>query len=88
MNRKVKVIGKVQGVFFRKSTQEKANELGIRGWIRNEQDGSVCGEIEGTPEAIDQMEAWLKVGPERAVVQTFLSEEGDEKGYLDFEIKR
>ena len=86
MNKKIQVIGKVQGVFFRKRTQEKARELAITGWVRNEPDGSVRGEIEGTPEAIDQMEAWLKVGPEKAVVQTLHSEEGEEKGYLDFEI--
>ena len=88
MNKKIQVIGKVQGVFFRKRTQEKARELAVTGWVRNEADGSVSAEIEGNPEAITKMEAWLRVGPERAVVETILSEEGEEKGYLDFEIKR
>jgi len=88
MNKKIQVIGKVQGVFFRKRTQEKARELGVTGWVSNETDGSVRAELEGKPEAITKMEAWLKVGPERAVVETILSEEGEEKGYLDFEIRR
>ncbi len=38
---RIKVTGRVQGVFFRASTKEKAEELGINGWVRNEPDGSV-----------------------------------------------
>ena len=38
-----RVLGKVQGVFFRKNTQKTAKELGLNGWVRNEADGTVTG---------------------------------------------
>jgi len=87
-NKRIKVIGKVQGVFFRKSTQEKARELDVTGWVKNEPDGSVVTEIEGHRHAVMAMEAWLKQGPERAVVENLQVEEGKEQGYGEFEIIR
>lgn len=81
-------MGEVQGVFFRKSTLEKARELSIKGWVKNESDGSVLAEIEGTSQAVSMMEDWLRVGPKNARVREIISEEGTEKGYLDFEIRR
>lgn len=86
MNKQIKITGKVQGVFFRKKTQEKAKELGIKGWVRNEADGSVLTEIEGNQQALTVMEAWLKNGPERARVEHLLVQIGSEKGYRDFKI--
>ncbi|MDO6593916.1 acylphosphatase [Neptuniibacter sp. 1_MG-2023] len=62
------VIGRVQGVWFRKSTQEYAESLGLSGWVRNLPDSSVelmaCGDELG----IRQLEAWLSQGPELASV--------------------
>ena len=88
INRQVKVIGRVQGVFFRQSTMQKALELGVRGWVKNEPDGSVLAEIEGNQEAIFKMERWLKTGPPLAKVENLLVSEGDEKGYQDFLITK
>ncbi|MEX2594057.1 MAG: acylphosphatase [Anditalea sp.] len=88
MNKQIKITGKVQGVFFRKRTQEKARELDIKGWVRNEPDGSVLAEIEGNQQALTVMEAWLKIGPERAKVENLIIQMGEEKGYRDFEIKK
>lgn len=89
INKLIRVRGKVQGVFFRKRTQEKAIQLGITGWVQNEPDGSVITEIEGLPEDIKQMEQWLHVGSDRAQVkEVMLVEEGEEKGYRFFEIRR
>ncbi len=88
INKRIKVIGKVQGVFFRKSTREKARELGIMGWVRNEPDGSVLVEIEGPQQALILMESWLKTGPARAKVENLIVKEGEEKGYREFEIRR
>lgn len=88
INRQVKIYGRVQGVFFRQSTLQKALELGIKGWVRNEPDGSVLAEIEGNQEAILKMERWLKTGPPLAKVENLLVSEGEEKGYQDFLITK
>lgn len=88
INKQIKITGKVQGVFFRKSTQDKARQLGISGWVQNEPDGSVLTEIEGNVEAIAQMEQWLHQGPERARVEEVTIVEGEVKGCQDFQIKR
>ena len=87
INKRIQIKGKVQGVFFRKSTQEKALQLGITGWVQNEMDGSVLTEIEGTAEAIEQMETWLHHGSEQARVDEVIITEGDIKDYKDFQIK-
>lgn len=65
----IKVKGKVQGVFYRASTKSKADELGVNGFVRNEPDGSVFIEAEGSSEAIDRFVSWCKQGPARAVVE-------------------
>lgn len=87
MNKQIKIIGEVQGVFFRKSTLQKAKELDIKGWVRNEPDGSVLAEIEGHQQAVMVMEAWLKTGPKKAKVEKLLVQPGEEKGYTGFEIR-
>ncbi|KEO72030.1 acylphosphatase [Anditalea andensis] len=86
-NKRITIIGKVQGVFFRKSTKAKAEELDISGWVRNERDGSVFAEIEGNRHAVKAMEAWLSQGPPKALVENLLIEAGEEQGYTGFEIK-
>ncbi|MBS9524387.1 acylphosphatase [Litoribacter ruber] len=87
-NKRIKVIGKVQGVFFRKSTQEKARELDVSGWVKNEPDGSVLAELEGHRHAVMAMEAWLKQGPEKAEVDNLIIQDGEEQGHTSFEIIR
>lgn len=88
MNKLIQIIGKVQGVFFRQSTKQKAEELDIKGWVRNQPDGSVLAEIEGHQQAVMVMEAWLKMGPENAKVEKLIVQQGEEKGYTGFEIRR
>lgn len=65
----VLVRGRVQGVFFRASTQEKANELGLAGWVRNLPDGRVEARVEGERDAVNEMLAWLRQGPPAAEVE-------------------
>ena len=84
MNRQIKVRGKVQGVFFRKHAQQKALELGLTGWVRNEPDGTVALEIEGEIHALIAMQSWLKMGPPMAQVEGLEVRAGEEKGYQDF----
>jgi acylphosphatase len=52
---KLKIQGRVQGVFYRESTRRKAQELGISGWVRNAKDGSVEAQLTGTEEAVNKM---------------------------------
>ena len=54
------VFGRVQGVFFRKYTQEKAKSIGVRGWIRNTEKRTVQGELEGDTSTIETMKNWLR----------------------------
>jgi acylphosphatase len=88
INRQVKVLGRVQGVFFRQSTLQKALELGIHGWVKNEADGSVLAEIEGNQAAILEMVKWFKSGPPMAKVENIFVTEGEQKGYQEFLIIR
>jgi acylphosphatase len=68
--RKFRVEGRVQGVWFRESTREQADRLGITGYAVNCPDGSVevlaCGE----PEALDTLTEWLWKGPRMAQVRS------------------
>merc|ERR1711971_486131 len=54
------VFGRVQGVFFRKFTNEKAQSLGLRGWVKNTRDGTVTGELEGEQARVTEMRSWLE----------------------------
>jgi acylphosphatase len=62
------VSGRVQGVFFRTETQRKAEQLGLDGWVRNVDDGSVEVLICGSEADIREMLEWLRQGPPLAVV--------------------
>lgn len=84
----IHVSGKVQGVFFRASTQEKANELSIKGFVRNERDGSVFIEAEGDEDQLHAFVKWCKQGPRMAEVTSCKVEEGVLKNYTSFTIER
>ena len=64
----IRVTGKVQGVFYRASTQKQAQALHLRGFVCNESDGSVYLEATGPQEALDVLVAWCRQGPPRAQV--------------------
>jgi acylphosphatase len=68
IHKRVRVRGKVQGVYFRASARERALSLRLSGLVRNEPDGSVYAEVQGSREAVDAFVAWCRRGPERAVV--------------------
>ena len=84
----IRVSGKVQGVFFRASTKQEADRLGISGIVRNERDGSVFIDAEGRPEAMLQFADWCRHGPSGASVLKFVAEEATPKGYVGFKIER
>lgn len=62
------ISGRVQGVWFRASTQEKAKELGLKGWARNLPDGRVEVLACGDREQLKLFHEWLHQGPELAKV--------------------
>ena len=64
----VRVRGKVQGVWFRGWTEERARELGLAGWVRNRADGSVEALFSGTEAAVEQMLEDCRHGPPAAAV--------------------
>jgi acylphosphatase len=64
-----RVTGRVQGVGFRWSAVREARRLGLRGWVRNADDGSVEVEAEGPPADLEAFLAWLRTGPPGAFVR-------------------
>ena len=63
-----RVTGQVQGVAFRWHTQERAQRLGVTGWVRNEVDGTVLVHAEGEDDAVDALVEWCRHGPPSARV--------------------
>ena len=75
--RRVRVRGRVQGVWFRASTAERATALGLCGRAENLADGSVLVHAAGTPEGLAALVAWLHEGPPMARVDSLDVEELD-----------
>ena len=69
MVRHLDIFGLVQGVGFRYHFSDEARRLGVSGWVRNRRGGSVEAMVEGTPEAVEALVAWARVGPAAAQVE-------------------
>ena len=71
MMKRIRIIvrGIVQGVFYRYSTQKKANEYDLAGWVRNMPDGKVEIVCEGTEANIKKLIEWCRKGPDGAHVE-------------------
>jgi len=65
---RVKIEGRVQGVFFRESTRREAERLGVKGWVRNLDDGDVEALLEGEASRVEQLIQWCHRGPRAARV--------------------
>ena len=65
---KIRVNGKVQGVCFRAFTRDRATELGLAGWVKNETDGTVYLEVEGNKPKLELLMNELRSGPGRSFV--------------------
>ena len=68
LSKQVKIVGKVQGVFFRKSATKVAEALKLFGWIKNEKDGSVLALVQGNSFEINEFIEWCNKGPKGAEV--------------------
>ena len=84
----ITVQGKVQGVFFRNGTKAVADQLGIRGSVRNTESGDVYIEAEAEPMLMDMFMEWCHKGPDAARVTEVKIEEGEVKNYRNFEVVR
>ncbi|HET9429840.1 MAG TPA: acylphosphatase [Chitinophagaceae bacterium] len=84
----IKVKGRVQGVFYRQSAREKAEELGLTGVVKNEDDNGVGIIASGSKEQLDQLVKWCWQGPPRAEVDQVEIEEIPVQNFDDFRIIR
>lgn len=83
---KIKVKGKVQGVSYRAATKAVADQLGVKGFITNEADGSVYIEVEGNAVMVASFVEWCREGPDMARVEQVEITEGETKNYSNFEV--
>lgn len=80
------VRGRVQGVGYRAAAVRHAHSIGVRGWVRNLEEGEVEGMIQGTPDQVDLMLEWLRRGPPMARVSSVDSERrSDDRRFSHFE---
>lgn len=80
------VSGAVQGVFYRASAKAVADQLGVKGFVTNQDDGSVYMEAEGDDFSLELFLEFCHKGPDRAVVDKVETQEAELKNYLNFEI--
>jgi len=81
------ISGRVQGVFFRESTKNNAEKLGVSGWVRNLSDGRVEAVFEGEERDVKRMLEWCRTGPKLAKVEKADIIWEAPKGEKGFEIK-
>lgn len=83
----VVVRGRVQGVFFRDSTRERAQAEGVAGWVVNRGDGGVEAVFEGTAEDIERMVEFCRSGPASADVDDVEVTDEAPEGMEEFEVR-
>ncbi|MCH7759409.1 acylphosphatase [Patescibacteria group bacterium] len=84
----IKIYGLVQGVAFRYDTQHLAQELGLKGWTKNELDGSVKIVVRGEEDRLQKLVDWCHQGPRSAQVDKVeLKWEEPEQKFNNFNIE-
>lgn len=84
ISRRLRIHGRVQGVYFRESMRQRAEQLNLTGWVRNRSDGSVEALVQGEATAVDAMLEWAHRGSDSARVVRVDVETADHEG--DFPI--
>lgn len=87
IRRRVIVEGRVQGVFFRDSTRQRAAAHGVAGWVTNRRDGAVEALLEGPRDAVEPVLRFLGTGPPRARVEHVEVSEEEPEGLRGFEVR-
>ena len=83
----VRIRGRVQGVFFRAEARARAESLGLGGWVRNAEDGSVEAVFEGDEERVSSMVDWCGRGPSGARVDNVEVELEEPTGETGFSVR-
>jgi acylphosphatase len=87
IRRRVVVHGRVQGVFFRDSTQREASRRGLAGWVTNRGDGAVEAVFEGSPHDVDALIEFCESGPRAADVERMETSDEEPEGLSGFEVR-
>ena len=87
VGRKVRVFGRVQGVFFRQWAINQARALGVDGWVHNARDGSLEAHVEGGEAAVGQLIEGMRRGPPKARVEDLTVEHSEPQGIKGFSVK-
>jgi acylphosphatase len=77
----------VQGVFFRDSTRQEAERLGVAGWVRNCSDGTVEAVFEGAPDPVSSMVDYCRAGPGASSVSNLDVESEEPEGLSGFDVR-
>jgi acylphosphatase len=80
--------GKVQGVFYRASAKDVAEQLRLSGWVRNTKEGDVEAMATGDADKINEFIEWCKKGPRKAEVTKVVVTEKEEETFESFRIAR
>ncbi|MDD3066734.1 MAG: acylphosphatase [Candidatus Gracilibacteria bacterium] len=87
MQLELKITGKVQGVWYRDHTRKEALRLGLRGFARNEADGSVIVIAVGSKEKLQQLRKWCETGSPKSEVNSVIENwSEEEESFAGFEI--
>ncbi|MEL7148297.1 MAG: acylphosphatase [Bacteroidota bacterium] len=79
--------GRVQGVFYRASTKEMADKLGLCGWVKNQENGTVLIHAEGSSKQVDELLAWCCKGPLLASVSNVETVLVPKENFGNFEVR-
>ena len=85
--KRLRLTGRVQGVFFRAWAQGQARELGVSGWIRNCPDGSVEAQLTGEEQAVARMIERMRQGPSNARIEDMSIEDAEPESLGRFEVR-
>jgi acylphosphatase len=80
--------GRVQGVFFRATAKDVADEIGLKGWVKNTEEGNVEIMTSGTDEQLQKFVDWCKVGPRKAMVTDVVSTQMPDENFDEFKVLR
>ena len=87
VRRRLRVTGRVQGVWYRESCREVADRLGVGGSVRNRADGSVEVIAEGPPQEVEALVAWCRSGPPAAEVTGVEVVDEEPEGLVGFRVR-
>ena len=87
IGRKVRLFGRVQGVFFRQWTIDQARRLKVAGWIHNRRDGSLEAHLEGDEAAVKELTEQMRSGPSQARVDDMMIDEAEVADIKGFAVR-